>query len=285
MKMNRFVTAVFLLFLALQGCAGRGNVRPENVKIIQPGDTADISFLCRLQSGEIVAATDMKAVQDSALPKSAVFLPRSEDSPVRVTATDSLPAPEGKEWAFEDEIINRLSEVVLGMKEGESRTVELTAGELQERKKEDYVVRLARVRRQPKEMTMSIDEYRSRSGKSPEKGQPVSFVTSLSGIVETVTEEGVVIRFSADAGDVLPTKFGPARIQEIEDAYEIVIDARKGTLVRTAHLVGRVSEVDEDYFTLDYRHPFGGETLTCDVAVAKVTEVKKIKTRLESNGR
>jgi FKBP-type peptidyl-prolyl cis-trans isomerase 2 len=160
------------------------------------------------------------------------------------------------------------------MKQGESRTVNLTAEELPERTKEDYVVRMAHVRRQPKEMRMTIDEYRSRSGKSPEVGQLVVSDPAVSGRVETVTEEEVVLRFSAQAGDVLPTKFGPARIRETENLYEIVIDAREGALVRTAHLVGRISEVDEDYFTLDYRNPFGGQKLICDVAVEKATEVK-----------
>lgn len=275
MIMQRFVMAAFLLVLALPGCSGRGNIRPESVKIIRPGDKADISFLCRLQTGEIVAATDMKAVYKSASPRSTVFLLRTEDSPVSVTAADSLPAPEGKEWAFEDEIINRLSEVVVGMKEGENRTVTLTAEELSERTKEDYVVRMARKREQPKEMRMTIDEYRSRTGKSPEAGLPVITGSPVSGRVEAVTEGEVVIRLSAQAGNVLRTPFGPERILETGKAYEIVVDAREGELVRTAHLVGRISEVTENYFTLDYRNPFGGEKFICDVAVEKITEVKK----------
>ena len=29
----------------------------------------------------------------------------------------------------------------------------------------------------------------------------------------------------------------------------------------------RISDVHDDMFTIDYGHPFGGETLTCDVKV------------------
>lgn len=280
------VSASLWLIFSLAGCAGRGDIRPESVQIIRPGDKADISFLCRLQAGEIVAATDMKAVNKSALPKSAVFIPRSEDNPVSVTAADSLPAPQGKEWAFEDEIIIRLSEVVVGMKEGESRTVTLTAEELPERTKEDYVVRMARKREQPKEMRMTIDEYRSRTGKSPKVGQPVVTGSQVSGRVEAVTEGEVVLRFSAQAGNVLQTPFGPERILETERAYEIVVDAREGELVRAAHLVGRISEVTENYFTLDYRHPFGGEKFICDVAVEKIEKINRTKSETgESNDR
>jgi len=278
MQIHKVIAAAFLLFLSLAGCASSGGVRPESVKVIRTGDVADIHFLCKLRTGEIVAATDKLEGQQAALPRSGIFLVRSKDGPVPVKAADALPAlPPGGERAFEAEIIDRLGEVLVGMKEGESRAVNLTAEELPERKEEAYVVKLVRVRENPKEMKMTINEYRSRTGKSPEVGQSVIFDTKIPGHVETITEGEVVIRFSAQAGDTVATPFGPGRIRETEKTYEIVIDAQKGALIRTAHLVGRISEVDENSITLDYRNPFGGESIICDVAVEKIEAAKSAK--------
>ncbi|MBI5237027.1 MAG: hypothetical protein HY887_01200 [Deltaproteobacteria bacterium] len=272
-RMQKAVLIMSMLLLSLAGCAGPGRVR-----IVQPGDGADIRFLCRLQTGEVVAATDKAVGQQTALPKSAVFLLRAQDGPVSVKAAAFLPEPSGeKEKPFEMEIIDRLAGAVVGMKEGESRTVELTAEELPERGQDDYFLRVARVRERSKEMRMTTGDYRYRTGKPPETGQPFVLDPAVQGRVETVTQEEVVILFSARPGDVVQTPFGPGRIRESEKAYEIEIDARKGDLVRTGPLVGRVAEVDEQFITIDYRHPFGGEKLICDTAVEKVAKIKPMK--------
>lgn len=251
---------------------------------MQPGDVADIRFLCKLKTGEIVAATDNSVGQQTALPKSALFLSRDKDDPVSVTAAVSLPGPPtGREWAFEDEIINRLAGVVVGMREGERRTVNLTAEELPERRQEEYVIRVARVRERQKEMRMPGTDYRVRIGKSPEIGQPFVLDPAIPGKVQSVTQEEVVIRFFAQPGDVVPTPFGPGHIRESEEAYFIDIDARKGALVRSAHLAGRITNVTDKIITIDYRHPFGYEELICDLTVNRVkrAEAKKEGTEEE----
>lgn len=66
---------------------------------------------------------------------------------------------------------------------------------------------------------------------------------------------------------MVDTPFGKGAIRENEKNYEIVIDASVGSLVRTRGLVGRISEVRDGSIVVDYGHPFGGETLTCDIKV------------------
>jgi FKBP-type peptidyl-prolyl cis-trans isomerase 2 len=285
--LRKAVPVLFLCLTALAGCMSVGKVaatRPDasdmpKTSLVQTGDLVDLRFLCRLQSGEVVAATDRSLGQRPDVPKSTIFLMRDKDGPVSVKADVLLPMmerPAGKELAFEDEIVERLAGAVLGMKEGEDRTVRLTAQEAPERRPEDYVMKVARVRVRSKEMRMSIDEFRSRIGWSPEAGQTVLFDPAIPGRVETVMSDEAVIRFSAQPGAVTSTPFGPGHIRETEKAYEIVIDARKGALVRTGMLVGRIVDVDENYITIDYRHPFGNEVLVCDVAVDKIADAKPI---------
>ena len=245
----------------------------ENTKVVGPGSMADIHFLCRLRTGEVVAATDTLTGWQAALPKSPIFLLRDKDGPVSVQAAGPVPVePHGKELSFEAEIIMRLSAAVVGMKEGEKRTVSLTSGDIPERRQEEYGVSIARVRVFPKEKRMSVADYRSLTGKTPEEGQPVIPDPVVSGRVKAVTPDEVTIGFSATPGDITPTPFGPGHIRETDKAYEIVIDARKGALVRTGHLVGRITDVTDQVITIDYRNPFGGETLLCDVSVEKVRD-------------
>lgn len=290
-RLRQVAPIMFLLVTALAGCAATGKINagpPSDVSdvpkaaVVQAGDLVDLSFLCRLQNGEVVAATDQAVGRRRTdATKSPIFLARDKDGPVSVRASAVTPEeeqPAGKEAAFEDEVVWRLAGSVIGMKEGEGRAVRLTAQESLERRPEDYVIRIARVRVRDKEMRMSIDEYRSRTGVSPEAGQPFIFDPAFPGRVETVTPDGVIIRFSAQQGAEAPTPFGPGHVRETEKAYEIVIDARKGALVRTGPLVGRIVDVDETSITIDYRHPFGYETVVCDVTIDKIAETKPITT-------
>jgi FKBP-type peptidyl-prolyl cis-trans isomerase 2 len=286
-RLQKVVPVMFLLLTVVTGCASVGKNEPlrtdasdmPKTRLVQTGDLVDLRFLCRLQTGEVVAATDRSLGQRPDVAKSTIFLMRDKDGPVSVTADVLLPMterPAGKELAFEDEIVERLAGAVLGMKEGEDRTVRLTAQEAPERRPEDYVMKVARVRVRAKEMRMSLDDFRSRIGRSPEAGQPVLFDPAVPGRVETVMADEAVIRFSAQPGAVTTTPFGPGHIRETEKAYEIVIDARKGALVRSGMLVGRIVDVDENSITIDYRHPFGNEVLVCDVAIDRVADAKPI---------
>ena len=271
-RARKAVLVTFLLMASLTGCAVPGKVR-----IVQPGGVADIRFLCRQQNGDVVAATDKAVGMQTGFRKSAVFLSRDKAGPISVTAG---PLQEPKlyiERSFEDEIVAHLAGAVVGMKEGESRTVRLAAKDVPDRERKDYVIKVARVRERAKEIHMPTAEYVSRAGKPPQVGETFTIDPAVPGRVETVTADEVVIRFYAKPAEVVSTPFGPGHIRESEDAYEIEIDAKKGDLIRTANLVGRVSAVDEDYIEIDYRHPLGGETLDCDVAVEKIAEIRPMK--------
>jgi FKBP-type peptidyl-prolyl cis-trans isomerase 2 len=266
------IAAIFMLLPVIAGCATSGSVRQT-----QPGDIAAIHFQCMLPSGELAAATNDGAVKKDQ-PKANIYLVRQKNDPVPVVIPDPAAKPAGeKEVSFEDDIVARLTGQLTGLKEGETRHMELTAQDIPERKKEDYVVSLVRVRERQKEIKMTIDEYKSRTGMPPETGKPFVSDSLISGRVEKITDKDVTIRFSAKESDEVQTPFGVGRIREEADSYKIDIDARKGSLVRSAHLVGRITDVDDKVFVIDYRNPFGGETLSCDVTVNKITEAESNK--------
>ncbi len=287
-KIKRAIPAACLLLLALAGCATQNSVKDQNsvkvsegqsvkdqnsVKaggIVQAGDSVDIQYLCRLNNGEVVAATDSAA---NGQPKSTLYLVRKEAGPVSITATSpDLPAPDEQKKTFEELIQDKLARMVTGMKDGGKRQVELTAQDIPGSNEGKYISRLARVRTRRKEMKVPIAEYEYRTGKSPEVGQPFAFDPAFPGSVVAVTEKDAVVRFSSKAkpGDVIRTPFGPGLIREDETNYYIDINARKDALVRAGNLIGRIVDVDDKGITVDFGKPFAGEKLFCDVEVEKI---------------
>jgi FKBP-type peptidyl-prolyl cis-trans isomerase 2 len=66
------------------------------------------------------------------------------------------------------------------------------------------------------------------------------------------------------------TPFGKGTVKESGNVYIIDIDAKVGALVRSGPMVGRIVEVGEGEtgtITIDYSHPFGGESLDCDITL------------------
>ncbi len=269
-KIQKAFTVIPLLLLIFTDYAAT-----EEVKIVQAGDNAGINYICRLKTGEVVAATD--AVPENQ-PKSNIFMRRKDTGPLPVVAArPDGPSQVKQEEPFEDEIVHRLSGIIIGMKVGERRPVTLTPRIVAERDEKNYVARLARVRTRQKEMKMSLDEYKNRARKDPEVGQAFAIDPAFPGKVEAVTARDVTIRFSATPGDMIETPFGPGHISEEGQSYKVDIDARKGGLTRMGGLIGRIVDVDERFITVDYRYPFGGESLDCDVTIEKVADATPVK--------
>jgi FKBP-type peptidyl-prolyl cis-trans isomerase 2 len=227
-----------------------------------------------LKSGEIVASTD--PVKEDR-PKSNLFVPRAGADPLALTAlstTDSAQVQEApyQQRSLEEEISRQLSGTIVGMKEGDTRLTEIRAVSAPAALAEQYNARLSRVRVRPKEMKMPKGDYEYLTGRQPEVGQTYSYDPDFPGIVAAVSEKEVTIRHIAVPGTVLSTPFGPGLIKEEGPDYKVDIDARTGVLVRAAGMVGRVTGVDDKVITVDFGNSFGGETLLCDVTVAKITD-------------
>jgi len=243
---------------------------PWAAEMVKAGDKVLIDCTCRLKNGEVAATTSGALARDPSVPKAPVFLPTQEYRAVLVVAGDGggLPqAPNLNRESFEGEISRRLAPGLVGMAVGEKKTMELASEVPAGLKPDDRFLQMARVRQRAKEIRMSRDQYRFRTGKDPEVGQDFVLDPAIPGKVAAVTDTEVVVRFAAQPGQRVKTPFGAGVIRETEKNWEIVIDAREGDLVRSGPLVGRIVDVDERMIAIDYGHPFGGEKLTCDVTV------------------
>jgi FKBP-type peptidyl-prolyl cis-trans isomerase 2 len=299
MKFNqkeiKIMFQVFVCLLTIAGCATPGThqtSQPEpatdrtQAKVVKPGDTASVHYLCRLRSGEVVAATDIVAEIQR---KSNIYLLKDKIGPLSIEAVGTADTAQEQattpyvQRSMEEEISRQLALAIVGMKEGDTRTAEIKAEDVPEQEAPKYIAHLTRVRTRPKEMKMPKGDYEYRTGQSPEVGQAYSYDPDFPGKVVSISDQEVTIRFSATPGAVIKTPFGPGLIRDDGEDYKVDIEARKGALVRTGEMAGHITDVDDKGITVDFGNPFGGETLVCDVTVGKIIDAKPVQEgRVES---
>lgn len=268
-KVSLIVSTAVALCVSVQGCV---SLTPG--KKVQPGDQAEVDYLCRTISGELAAASfshDSSRI-DGSIPRSPIYLPRKNNTPMKIKIGERSPELKTQvQGGLEEELEARFSSVIQGMLPGETRLLKLEP----KANKGEKVVRMARVRQRPKMLRMTPGEFRSRTGRQAEPGQSYTIDPSFPGTVVAVRENEVEIQFSAQPGAHVPTPFGDGTIRDGGEMFEIVIDARPGTLVRSGPLVGRIASVDEKFIGVDFGDPFGGKALQCEIWVNSVKQTKK----------
>jgi FKBP-type peptidyl-prolyl cis-trans isomerase 2 len=258
-----------LIAMAISGCT-----TVESTRIVKTGDQVGVHFTCRQKTGEIASST-YADVNNSSLPKSALFEKRTLGDPVVIEAGKEItPSTADNRKSFEEEIMARLAKAVVGMREQEGKSIEITADPLAGLPPKEQFIKVVRVWKQPKEMKLSLNKYKALANKDPVVGDSYAIYKAVPGKVISVTGDEILLRF-APTEEETDLAFGKGVIREKDDHYEIDIHAVKGTLVRAGGLAGRISDVDADNITLDFGQPLGGETLRCDVKVEAVQAGKK----------
>jgi FKBP-type peptidyl-prolyl cis-trans isomerase 2 len=242
--------------------------------VIKPGDKVGVQFTCRFPNGEIAASTSTAVAKDTSLRKSAVYVPRSKDDPLEVTAGPNVAAKRFP-VPFLDEIVARIAASLPGMTPGKTQTIEIRSERPTDVPEKEQFLELSRIRQWPKEIRMTRDEFKIRAGKDAEAGAECSLDPIMPGKVVSVTENEVLVQPAAKAGSEVETPLGKAIVHENGDKIEAVIEADKGTLVRMGPVVGRISDTKEETFTIDFGNPFGGGPLTCEVKAERIVDKNK----------
>jgi FKBP-type peptidyl-prolyl cis-trans isomerase 2 len=268
--MRRTFRAIFCLTLCGQlfGCVA------TNTGKIKPGEKAELTFTCRQQNGQIAASTREADAFAPDAAKSPLFIPKTNKSPILVTPGEKIVQAESERRpeGFEMEIIARLTEKLSGASFGVPVKLDIASVAAEIRKGEKQSISYALVRWRPKELRMPPEEYLNRFGAQAKLGEEYQYDPVLpAGVVTSVSDQEVVFTFKAEAGVRVGTPFGPGLVREIGDHYEIAIEAKKDALVRLGNLAGRISEVGEDSFTVDFSDLFAGEKLSCDVLLDPVS--------------
>ena len=238
-------------------------------EVIKAGDHVEMHYTCKLNNGEIVATTEQSVADDASLKKSNIFFLAGDGKGIHDIAgrvdPEFPPPPEPRD--FEKAIETQLAQVVVGMKHGKHLNVEIKPILITRTSSKEHFLKIARVRTRPKEMRLDIDEYKKKEGKAPEVGDVFSFDPGFPGKIVSVTESEAIAKFLPPPSGQVDTPFGKGRIKENKDNYEVVIDAQKGSLVKTGPLVGRIAEIGEASIQIDYGVPFDSEPLVFDLDV------------------
>jgi FKBP-type peptidyl-prolyl cis-trans isomerase 2 len=259
------VLALFAVGLVVSACRSKAPPR-----VIVPGDRVRVEYTCTLPNGDLVATTDERAAKEDSLRTSALYVAgETQGRPVLRAGSVGSASGAKEQQEMRSVLHARLSEALVGMRIGETRKVALSAEVPPGLKDSERFLQMARVRKRAKEKVMTREFFlRFSQGKGPELGQQVVLEPGFLGVVSSWDDKSVTLRVTPESGGEITTDFGPGRVQDKGDHYAIELDVSTGTLVRVGSLVGRVTEVGEDTFTLDFGHPFGGEIFQCRVHAA-----------------
>ncbi|MDY6989267.1 MAG: hypothetical protein SWQ30_14555 [Thermodesulfobacteriota bacterium] len=262
-KVSGVFFALANVILLLNGCATMG---PKHT--VKPGEEVGLRYTCRLKGDGIVATTDKDVADDPSREKSRLFAPLKDyEVPVLVAGSGrGGPLPLGNVQPFVSEIGAQLTRAIVGLELDKEHRVEIASKMQMGLTEKQRFLTLSRIRRdKPKELRMSYEEYRAAYGKEPVVGQEAFSLGPAMAKVLSVEDTDVVIRLSIEEGGTIDIALGKAVYHNKGDRFDIVIEAHVGDLLRMGWLVGRVSEVNDTTMTIDFGHPFGGETLVCDV--------------------
>jgi FKBP-type peptidyl-prolyl cis-trans isomerase 2 len=255
---------IVMVLSFLSGCSTLGQQR------VKPGDYASVSYTCRLRNGEVVLTTSEATARDNTS-HASIFLPFKKYGPGDIIAGGADDYPKfGKLKMFENEVSALVAKAVVGMKPGENNTIVLKSEVPSGLTDGDRYITLGRTVRKEKEQKVSLVLLKDKLGHVPVVGEKAFSFQGFTGIIKSITDKEAVIRIEVKDGQVVGQPFSKGIIKDFPDHYDIVTDAKVGTLVRTATQVGRIISVADDKFTIDYGHPFGGEELMCDVRVESI---------------
>ena len=263
------IMAAITLNLMIFGCTTTPSTTTG--ALVAPGDEVECHFTCRLQNGEVAISTRQTVADDPAVKRSPIFLARDRNTPLTLTAgrpsADLKPAADR---SFEEEVAHQLSGRVVGLPVGTKEVIGLNAKARPGQLKDEWFIKIARVRQRARELRFTPEEYEAKTRKRPQVGQIYDVDKTFPGKVTAVDDIAVTVSFAPEEGREISTPFGKGVVRELPQGYEIRIDAQPGTLVRSGGLIGRITAVDDAAIVIDYSHPFGGDPLTCDVLIESI---------------
>ncbi len=271
MRMRWLAMAAAVCIASVYGCAGM--VKPD--VLVQPGDAVMIDYSCYLPDGSLMITTDAAKAIAAEGKKAANknFMPLREYGPVSATAGDKAlnymlqrDVAEFLEFSVPAYLANGI------VNKPYDRRMQISIqGEIPPNiQKNERYTKIKRRRRLPLVFDSGLAVTRQRYGENIGPGDTVDFEV-LPGTQLRFGEikgEWITCNLLFEDGLMIPDPLGHKHLVKIDEKnYWMITENRVGEIVRAGQLIGRVDRIEEEWFWIDWGHPFGGKPLDCDVYV------------------
>lgn len=268
-----FLLIAFVFFFSCWGCASTNQDKqvqtaPVAQRVVKSGDKIFLEFTCYRENGKMAATTN-PATAELAPNKSALFVPPRDPGPVEAVAGTSqidwhhkLIAPVD----FDKAIAAYLAEAVVGKPYDQQVSVVIKAETQKGITETERFLKLYRRQKAKMRDWADVAAIKKKLGRPARVGDTISTDTPVFSFKVVDIQDGkALLEASFEDGASREDFLGKKRFVHIDDEeYEIIIDTTVGHVFRTGELVGRVVEVDEKLFLIDFGNPFGGIQLQCD---------------------
>jgi FKBP-type peptidyl-prolyl cis-trans isomerase 2 len=249
---------------ATKGGKGKAD-KASGLSRVQGGDLVAVNFTASTENGELIRTTLEKISQDAARVKSAYF-----QAPPAFVPEDVVAGQLGGS-------VPGLGEVVVGMAQGEKKTVVLQPdkayGAIDPAKRKD----LPCVMNIPKTIRMSPQDYVGKFRAFPVVGKEVSITPYFKAAVVEVSEQFAVLDCHAEDGKRFEESFGTVETKVGEQDISIVLTPRLGSnFSLQGGLQGKITATDGTTYTVDSNNPLAGMPVTVAIEIASVTKAARL---------
>lgn len=248
---------------------------------VRSGDSVAIDYTCRLKDGKILTTNIREHDSSGNMPKAEIYLQPLDFVPLSLTAGDGREEEiarlrDRRPLGLHEMLTHQMAHAVVGKPYDVDEKLALSAGDQDALSEGDRYLRMAKIWKREKVFHLSKKSYEQGVGKTPKIGDTSGSYPGFVARVAEIHGDDVVMENVIASGDILETGFGPGKILEKEDHFEIVLDVFEGKLVRTGDNMGYIHKVDDIFFYVDYGNPYGKAALTCDIRItpSKTNETK-----------
>lgn len=261
--------AFLLLLLVSAGCV----VMPPQPPVITFGQPVQVDYTCQLKDGGLAATTSAEAGKAADAARSPIFAPPPFYGPVLMMAGEIAECTEcdRDRRSFRLVLEETIQKQLVGLQSERKTPMAVSTDELLMDEQEG-TIKIRRSQSRLRVKPFDGKQLQEMLGRLPVAGETV--IPEASSVlpfkVLEIKGPAVIVEFQLDPAQPFPSPFGPAVIEAIEEQeFRIRINPTIGHLIRSGGLIGRVVAFDDEYITLDYRHPFGYEELFCQVTAAE----------------
>lgn len=231
--------------------------RETDPEAVERGDMAAVHYTMRLENGEVIFTTDRAVAENPAVEKAAWFRRPARYAPEEIRGGN-------------DEALRYIADAIVGMKPGGKKTITLSPDKAFGPSDDKKIQEFTRVRQTPRVIEIQATAYVNRYGTFPSVGDEVNYTPFFKSRVVDFDSRKVVLEALAEDGVVAESPFGKTRIELTEDEVHLTLEPIVGSDFVAGGRQGRIVEVGEETFSVDFNHPGAGKSLLLDIEVVSV---------------